>query len=119
MEFWYSKNEKEIEKYKYLIMLDLKPGELKELEKKDRLVKEYKMIVEIVNNDPNFTRRISEEEDRRMCYNSDIRIATKKGAKQNSLEIAKKMLQIPNITIDQIATCTNLSLEEIATLKEE
>ncbi len=34
MEFWYSKNEKEIEKYKYLIMLDLKPRELKELEKK-------------------------------------------------------------------------------------
>ncbi len=49
---------KKIEKYKYLIMLDLKIGELKELEKKDRLVKEYKTIVEIVNNDPNFTRRI-------------------------------------------------------------
>ncbi len=30
--------------------------------------------------------------------------------------MAKKMLQIPSISIDQIATCTNLSLEEIEKL---
>jgi len=131
MEFWYSKDEENIEKYKYLIMLDLKPEELKVLSKKDRWVEKYKMDVEIINRDVRFREYISEEEDRRKCYNSEIRIATEKGIKkglkkgkkegmkENSIEVAKKMLQIPTITLKQIAECTNLSIEEIKALKEE
>lgn len=42
-----------------------------------------------------------------------------KGAKQNAIEVAKKMFGIPNITIEQIAECTSLSLEEIEQMKEE
>ena len=42
-DIWYSKSRSEIEKYKYLIMLDLEQKELKELEKlsQDRSVCKY------------------------------------------------------------------------------
>lgn len=122
---WYSKNEKEIEKYRYLIMLDLEPVELEKLGKKDRLVKEYKMIVEMVNNDPNFKRRISEEEDRRKCFNSEISLAEKrginkglqKGKNEQAIETAKNLI-LEGISSDIISKCTRISIEEIEKLKE-
>ncbi len=33
--------------------------------------------------------QILQEEYKKKCYNSDIRIATKKGAKQNSIDVTK------------------------------
>ena len=45
MDFWYSKNEKEIEKYKYLIMLDLGLEDLEKLSKDDRVVEKFKMNI--------------------------------------------------------------------------
>lgn len=41
------------------------------------------------------------------------------GAKETAIEVAKKMFGIPNITIEQIAECTSLSLEEIEKMKEK
>ena len=127
MNFWYSKDEKEIEKYKYLIMLDLKPEELKVLCKGDVLMEKYAMDVEIVNLDPSFRRYITEEEDRRMCYNSEISIATKKGLergikkgiKQSSIKTAKYLVQMGVNTIEQIAEATGLPLEEVEKLKSK
>ena len=125
MKLWYSKDEKEIDKYKYLIMLDLNLEELKILSKRDRLVKKYMMDVEIVNCNPAFRMYMSEEEDRRKCYNSEISIATKKGlerglkkgAKKNAIETIKRMLA-DNVPIENIAKYTNLSIEEVDSLKE-
>lgn len=117
MEFWYSKDEKEIEKYKYFIMLDLEPEDLKILSKKDKLVEEYKMDVEIINRDVRFREYMSEEEDRRKCYNSDISIAKKEGMKEANMETAKSLLKLGINTLEQIAECTNLSLEEIKSIK--
>ena len=126
MEFWYHEDEKEIEKYKYFIMLDLGLEDLEKLSKKDRLVKEYKMYVEIINKDAQFREYISEEEDRRKCYNSEISIATEKGikegleqgAKQKSIDVAKNLLALGVNTVEQIAKVTNLTLDEIENLKE-
>lgn len=41
MEFWYNKDNKEIEKNKYLIMLDLSKEDLVTLSKKDKVVVNY------------------------------------------------------------------------------
>lgn len=116
MEFWYSKDEKNIEKYKYFIMLDLMPEDLNKLSEKDKVVEEYKMNVEIINRDVRFREYMSEEEDRRKCYNSDISIAKKEGAKQNSIEVAINLLA-EGIPIPVIARSTNLLEEEIEKLK--
>lgn len=41
MKMWYSKNEKQIDKYKYIIMMDLDKENLSELSRKDRMVDKY------------------------------------------------------------------------------
>ena len=114
MEFWYSKDKEKIEEYKYFIMLDLQPEELKELSKEDKIVEEYKMDVEIINRDVRLREYISEEEDRRKCFNSEISLARKEA----NIETAKKML-IDEQDIEVIVKYTSLSLEEIQKLKEE
>lgn len=122
MEIWYHKDEKGIEKYKYLIMLDLNLEELKELSKKDRLVKEYRMNVEIVNKDPRFRVYMTEEEDRRKCYNTDIRIAREIGLKEGleeGIEQGAKELLSLDVEMDKILKATKLDIEEIEALKNE
>ena len=86
MEFWYSKNEIEIEKYKYLIMLDLGLEDLQKLSKKDRLVERYKMDVEIINRDPRFRVYMTEEEDKRKMHNTEMSLARKKGLEEGRKE---------------------------------
>ena len=66
---WYSKNEEEIEKKKYMIMLDLGKKELETMPK-DKIVDKYITKVTIVNNDPEFMSYMSEEEDKRKIQNS-------------------------------------------------
>ena len=117
MEFWYSKDKEKIEEYKYFIMLDLQPEELKELSKEDKIVEEYKMDVEIINRDVRLREYISEEEDRRKCFNSEISIARREGKNEQAIETAKNLLK-ECIPIPIIARSTNLSIEEINHLKE-
>lgn len=52
LKIWYSKNENEIDKYKHIIMLDLKPYDLENLSKKDKVVKKYMEELERVNQNP-------------------------------------------------------------------
>ena len=70
MKLWYSKEEKEIDKYKYLIMLDLDDKELLNLSIKDKVVSKYMSEIEKVNEDPSFWEFISAEEDNRKIENS-------------------------------------------------
>ena len=65
MKFWYDKDEENIEKYKYLIMLDLEQEELHELSKRDEEVKKYMEEVERINQDPKFREYMAKEEDDR------------------------------------------------------
>ena len=123
LNLWYSKNEKEIEKYKYLIMLDLKPKELKELSKKDKVISKYMKEIEKVNEDPEFYEYISAEEDNRKIENS---IKTQylnegraegraEGVRDYSIEVAKKMKE-DGFNIDLIEKYTSLSKKEIENL---
>ena len=75
MKLWYSKDEKEIDKYKYLIMLDLDEEELHNLSKKDKVVSKF----------------MSAEEDNRKIENSLRKQYINEGIEQNKLETAKLM----------------------------
>ena len=61
---WYSKNEDEIKKNQYMIMLDLDKKELKSMPK-DKIVDKYITNVTIVNDDPEFQKYMSDEEDKK------------------------------------------------------
>ena len=91
MNLWYSKNEKEIDKYKYLIMLDLKGNDLESLSKKDRMVSKYMSEIERINEDPEFYEYISAEEDNRKIENSLRKAGKLEGIEQNKKETARLM----------------------------
>ena len=120
---WYSKNEDEIKKNQYMIMLDLDKKELKNMPK-DKIVDKYITNVTIVNDDPEFQKYMSEEEDKRKIqnsllseakengYTSGINDGISKGKNKKSIEIAKNMLK-KNMSIEDISDITGLSIEEI------
>ena len=124
---WYSKNEEEIKKNQYMIMLDLDKKELKNMPK-DKIVDKYITNVTIVNDDPEFQKYMSEEEDKRKIqnsllseakeegisqgYTSGINDGISKGENKKSIEIAKNMLN-KNMSIEDISDITCLSIEEI------
>ena len=120
---WYSKNEEEIKKNQYMIMLDLDKKELKNMPK-DKIVDKYITNVTIVNDDPEFQKYMSEEEDKRKIQNSLLSEAKEngytsgindgifKGENKKSIEIAKNMLK-KNMSIEDISDITGLSIEKI------
>ena len=124
---WYSKNEEEIKKNLYMIMLDLDKKELENMPK-DKIVDKYITNVTIVNDDPEFQKYMSEEEDKRKIqnsllseakeegisqgYTSGINDGISKGENKKSIEIAKNMLN-KNMSIEDISDITCLSIEEI------
>ena len=137
-EIWYTNSEEEIEKNKYILMLDLNKEELKKLEKisKDERVGKYMEEIERLNEDIEFRRFMSEEEDLKKQYNTEIYLATKKGIekgiikgkkegiiegkevgkKETETNIVKELLK-QNVSIEIIMNATGLSKEEIENLK--
>ena len=124
---WYSKNEEEIKKNQYMIMLDLDKKELKNMPK-DKIVDKYITNVTIVNDDPEFQKYMSEEEDKRKIqnsllseakeegisqgYTSGINDGISKGENKKSIEIAKNLLSM-NMSLEDISKATGLLIEEI------
>ena len=125
-EIWYDKNELEIEKNKYLLMLDMEISDLKKLAK-DQVVREYMEKIEKLNEDPIFINWITKEKDEQMIKNTQLYRATQEGInigisqginqgmKKEKLEIAKNLLE-QNIDIDVIMSATGLTKEEIEKL---
>ena len=76
--------------------------------------------LEKVNEDPRFREFMTKEEDERKIRNTEIYAAEEKGflqgSKQNSIEIARKML-LKNKNIEEIMEFTNLTKEEIKELE--
>ena len=128
---WYSKNEDEIKKNLYLIMLDLDKKKLENMPKDD-IVDMYITNVTIVNDNPEFQKYMSEEEDKKKIQNSLLSEAKEEGISQGisqgytsgindgiskeKVSIAKNMLN-KNISIEDISDITGLSIEEIENIK--
>ncbi len=90
MEFWYSKDEEQIERYKYLIMLELKSVDLEELSGMDERVEKYKMELESVNVSIGINDWISEEQDQEMIRNSLLQEGYNNGMKKGLEDGIKK-----------------------------
>ena len=120
---WYSKNKEEIKKNQYMIMLDLDKKELENMQK-DKIVDKYITKVTIVNDDPEFQKYMSEEEDKKKIQNSllsearenGINDGISKGENKKSIEIAKNLLSM-NMPPEDISKATGLSVEEIENIK--
>ena len=74
-------------------MLDLDKKELKNMPK-DKIVDKYITNVTIVNDDPEFQKYMSEEEDKRKIQNSLISEAKNEGISQGVKQTAKNLLSM-------------------------
>lgn len=113
---WYDKNKEEINKNKYIVMLDLNKEELRKMPK-DNIVDKYINKVTIVNDNPEFQEYMSKEEDERKTKNSLLTEARKEGISTRNLEIAKNLI-LMGMSVEDIERATSLSIEEINKLKE-
>ena len=122
-EMWYDKKEKEIDKYKYLIMLDMEVKEIKTLPV-DKVVEEYMDKIEKLNEDPIFINWISKEEDERKIRNTELSLAEEKGIEKGieqgintgKKEVANAMLK-DGMEVKEISKLTGLSVDEIDKFK--
>ena len=126
MKLWYNKNEKELEKSKYIVMLNLEKEELEKLSKKDKVVIKYMKEIERVNENPKFREYMSAEEDNKKIENSlkrewmeeGLAEGIKEGSYKRNIEIAKSLLK-NKVDIEIITSSTGLSIEELEKLKME
>ena len=120
MKLWYNKSNN-WEKYKYLIMLDLKEKEIDEYLEGDEIMSEYKSAIKKANTDPRFQAFMTPEEEEKLIRNTELYYSEKKGiekgVKENKLETAKNMLN-ENLDLNLITKITGLPKSEIEKLKE-
>ena len=125
---WYDKNTKEIEKNKYIIMMDLDKSELKEISKDDKVVHKYMEDLENLNGNQKFREYMTYEMDQKIIHNTELYEARKEGLergiekgtlegeRQEKLSIARMMLKAGE-DIKKIMLYTSLTKEEIELLK--
>ena len=84
--------------------------------KGNEILMEAKERLEELSNDEDITVMFSKEHVQDFEYNSRIDYAKDQGAKENSINVARKMLN-EGLDIELISKMTNLSKEEIENLK--
>jgi len=110
---------------KYMIMFDLDKKKLENMTKDD-IVDMYITNVTIVNDNPEFQKYMSEEEDKKKIQNSllfearenGINDGISKGVSKEKVNIAKNLLSM-NMSLEDISKATGLTVEEINKLKNE
>ena len=83
---WYDNDKKKIDENKLLIMLGLDKENLEKMSNNYVEVKEYMSELDRINEDPEFREYMSEEEDKRKIFNSEIREAREYGLEQGKKE---------------------------------
>ena len=122
MNYWYNLDNKKVNEYKHLIMLDLDKTNLKKISKGDDFVEEFEKKVTDLNEQETFKSAMTYEEDQKLIQNTEKRIAyeegTKQGMEQRNIEIAKNMLNL-NLPIESISKITGLDIDTIKELSKK
>lgn len=103
-------------KMSILGMLDMDYEKLTNF-KGDKIMDKLKNEALKLNNNDDFVKYLSDEDEERLLKNSFIEQGIEQGIEQNKISTAKKMLE-KNIDIDSIKEITGLSLDEIKELKK-
>jgi len=82
MQFWYDLNEKKINEYKHLIMLDLESSDLKKISKWDEFMEEFESKLTNLNEDETFQSAMTYEEDQKLILNTTKKYAYEDGVKK-------------------------------------
>lgn len=123
-------NEDMINKYQYLIMLDLDKEELNTLKKKDEVVMEYEKKVTEINNSEEYVPYLTVEEDNRKFMNTIIRESKEEGIQQGLQQGMQQGMQqgiIKSIksfyengaSLELIAKSNDMTIEEVKELLKD
>ena len=90
---WYDNDKEKIKENKLLVMLGLDKEELEKMSNEYMEVKEYMEKLDRINEDPIFREYMSEEEDKRKIFNSELREARETGLQEGLKEGRKKGIE--------------------------
>ena len=94
---------KEREKLRYLLMMDKTPEELANFFPDDEIIKMFRGEIVRLNSNAKFIREISEEEEKEMIHNTELKLSKQEGKEEGHVE--GKAEGIEEKTIDVIKTC--------------
>ncbi len=111
---WYNENDEDARTlFRYLSIFDMNEAELNALPRgEDEFMDKFRDKVIELNQNEDFVRFASDEEDMRMMLNSEHT----EGREERNIEIAKSMLEKSDVAY--ISEVTGLSIEDIEKLKE-
>ena len=126
-DYWYNLDMEKVKEYKHLIMLDLEKDDLDKISNGDDFVEAYEDKVTDLNNQETFRSFMSYEEDQELIQNTEKAMAYEEGTKngvsqgikQEKLEIAKNLLSLGTLSIEDISKATGLDTNTLQKLSKE
>ena len=125
---------KEREKLRYLLMMDKTPEELANFFPDDEIIKMFRGEIVRLNSNAKFIREISEEEEKEMIHNTELKLSKQEGKeegyvegkaegiaegkKEEKIHVIKNLLSV-NSPIETIAIAVDLSIDEVKNIIEE
>ena len=100
-----------MEKFRYILMLDKTPEELKNFFPNDNIIQKFRGEVVRLNSDAAFIREISEESEKMI-------ISKQEGSAEKAIDVIKNLL-IKHMSIEDIADVVNLSIDEVKNIIKE
>lgn len=104
----------EVDKYKYILMLNKLEEELKSFYPGDEIVKDYGEALIKYKSDA-FIYPFTHEEGKEMIHNTRIQLAYDEGVEQNKLEVIKNMINT-KCKIKDIAVALGINEEEVSNI---
>ena len=121
---------KEREKLRYLLMMDKTPEELANFFPDDEIIKMFRGEIVRLNSNAKFIREISEEEEKEMIHNTELKLSKQEGKEEGHVEgkaegieektidLIKNLL-VKHMSIEDIADVVNLSINEVKNIIKE
>ena len=121
---------KEREKLRYLLMMDKTPEELANFFPDDEIIKMFRGEIVRLNSNAKFIREISEEEEKEMIHNTELKLSKQEGKEEGHVEgkaegieektidVIKNLL-VKHMSIEDIADVVNLSIDEVKNIIKE
>ena len=116
---WYTASDEDARTlFRYLSIFDMDEEELNALPRgEDEFMDKFRDKVIELNQDEEFVRFATDEEDLQMMLNSERTVGKDEGREERNIEIAKSMLE-KKCDISLISEVTGLSIEDIEKLKK-
>lgn len=112
----------EREKLKYILMMDKTPEELANFFPDDEIIRMFRGEIVRLNSNAKFIREISEEEEKEMIHNTELKLSKEEGRVEGKVEEKNDVIKNAidaNIPIETIANIVKLSVDEVKSIIRE